>query len=259
MPAKLIQLPCLTCGEDVRFHVEATADAFTLDDTHVYPMPSRWTVELRSQSCEHDQEQLTLDVETRLANGTSLDQIERDPHPVPEPNPYIPDDYAKLLENPAVMQAASLAASMAELRGMATVAESDGEAILTAAIDVAEGPGEEAKLEIFEVYYKRLLSFGDHENEEIGMRASVPVGEDPWEVLARLKRLVIKTLGATNAADSIADDLNHLDNRRRQLVADLKAMEIRWRKARDFLAKIGIDPQTVYDLFTEDEIPDMPF
>lgn len=91
------------------------------------------------------------------------------------------------------------------------------------------------------------------------MRASVPVGEDPWEILAKLKRLVIKTIGATNAADSIADDLNHLDNRRRQLVADLKAMEIRWRKAREFLTKIGIDPQTVYDLFSEDEIPDMPF
>lgn len=263
----LIQVPCLECDEDVRFRV--AEHVIPADEESVYSgiLPRKsYLVTLVSQSCGHEQSQLTLDIISRLQSGTPLEEIERNPHPVPGTleNLNLPEDYRAQLE------------AMEELRNMPTerlgalnmeaheraqvTPPGEGGVILMDTFDDSEEfGGDSPGLEIFEVYYKRLHSFPGYENEEIGARAQVPIGEDPWAVLDRLKAEVTKRFEDVNEAEQITSDIRHLDARKREMLRDIAEMRATWTRLRKVLETIGVDTNTIRERFTQEELDSLPF
>lgn len=98
------------------------------------------------------------------------------------------------------------------------------------------------------VSYRRLQSFGHYENEEVGAGAAVNAGADPSVVLAGVQAWVCDRLSEHIERRREEDEVRDIDQRIANREGQIKRLEERWERAREFLKKHGVDPGPVaYD------------
>ena len=112
-------------------------------------------------------------------------------------------------------------------------------------------------MQITTVHYQRLVSMGNYENERVGAHAQVEEGETAEEALAKLTAWVEEQINARGKAnddlENIRRSIHDLEHRKERMERETKEAGDRWRAARAFLAKVGLELPRSY--VTEEDIP----
>ena len=113
-------------------------------------------------------------------------------------------------------------------------------------------------MKITQVEYRRLRSFGQYENETVGIVAEVGAGESETDVLASCREWVAEQLGDRESARSLAFETHRQEVRLREVNGLLAESEKRWKAAQKILAAAGVEVPKDWGA-DDDDLERLPF
>lgn len=96
-------------------------------------------------------------------------------------------------------------------------------------------------MNIIQVEYRRLRTYGDYQNETVGAVAQVEEGEDAVTALAALRAWVDQELGDRSEQRDLTQRVTDLRWKSEEYEHKIARAEERWKAIIAFLTKLGIE------------------
>lgn len=114
-------------------------------------------------------------------------------------------------------------------------------------------------MKVTSVEYRRLHTFGEYENETVGIVATVEEGEDADSALYTARAWVDSQLQGREDGRDIQSRVQRAEIRLREVNGLLHESEKRWAAAQKILAAAGVDVPRDYGAGDDDELKELPF
>lgn len=111
-------------------------------------------------------------------------------------------------------------------------------------------------MKITSVEYRRLRTFGEYENETVGIVAEVDLGESPDDAMSAVRAYVDEQLQDREDGRGTLDRVRRAESRLREVGNLLQESEKRWIAAQKILAAAGVEVPKDYG---DDGLVDLPF